>query len=407
MLKLIRRLFFLSSLLLIAGGVWAFNNGMTADNYQEFITDIIEKYQPAEPIAELEEKNAVEQKKKSPSSKPKKKAQKAQEQKLLPLPKNPFATIDKYARNATSTDEIDVPTLANYLQQKAQTDLEKARAIYVWIAENIRYDDESFNSKNYPLYTPQYLLENRKAVCEGYSNLYLALGLEMGLDIEKIIGYSKGYGYQEGTKFTETSHAWNIIKINGEWKVFDATWGRGFGENVGGKLKSIKKFNDYWFNVSQYEAIFNHYPESEEFHFVKPAISLSQYERMPTIDGDYFALGFDGKEAFLEANSNPNYQTPQIYSLNTHVRVIEAPKVKHLSLNQAYDFEFHVPRADKVAMIDAQGNWTYFQRDNGIFSLTYTPTEEGKLQISIHHDTDTKSFDTVLAYEVKENGEVL
>jgi len=412
MLKLIKRLFFLSLILLIGGAMWGFNNGMTKDNYQEFISEVIAKYQQEEPRRIDEEPTIVKEKelvlKPNISTKPKSKKKKKQKQRLMPLPPNPFAIIDKHARNSSSLDEVDIKSLASYLQQKTHTDLEKSRAIYVWIAENILYDDEAFNSGNYPTYTPTYLLENRKAVCEGFSNLYLALGLEMGLEIEKVVGYSKGYSYEVGSKLDDGDrHAWNIIKINGEWKVFDATWGQGYGKNVGGKLVSTKKFKDYWFNVDQYEAIFNHYPESEEFQFVRPAISLSQYEQMPNIDNEYFALGFSGKETFLAVNSNLNYQTPKSYDGGTHVKVIKAPRVNTLYVNQDYYFDLYIPRADKVAVIDSKGNWTNFERDNGRFRLNFTPKEVGNLQVSLHHKPNTEYFDTVLIYEVSENDEAL
>ncbi len=407
MLKFIKRLFLLSSLLLIGGGIWGYNNGMTTDNYQEFISETIEKYQPKQTIAKIEikEEPAIKEKP-TPVAKPKKREVKKEKPEPLSIPTNPFLIIDKHARNSSSTDEIDVQTLADYLQQKAQTDLEKARAIYVWLAENIRYDDETFNSGDYPDYTPQYLLDNRKAICDGYGNLYLALGLEMGLKIEKVTGYAKGYGYKTGSKLGEENlHSWNIIKIDGQWKIFDATWGRGYGESVAGKLVSTKKFEDYWFDVSPYKAIFNHYTDHTSFLSVEPTISLSQYEQLPNIKNEYFKLGFDDKETFFAASSNSDYETPLTYSIDTYVRLLEAPKVKNLHVAQSYDFEFYIPAADKVAAIDSKGKWTYFKRKNGKFQLSLTPKETGKLQISVHHKKKNKAFDTVLIYEVNDERE--
>jgi len=51
-------------------------------------------------------------------------------------------------------------------------------------------------------------------VCEGFSNLYYVIGAEMGLEIKKVSGYAKAYGYSQGDKFKEENHAWNLIKIN-------------------------------------------------------------------------------------------------------------------------------------------------------------------------------------------------
>lgn len=407
MLKFIKRLSQLIIILLICGGIWGYNNGMTKDNYKEFISDTISKFTPKPSIVKTEE--SPKEKKKLPKtksqSKSKKKEKKEEKYVLQPLPKNPFYSIDRHSKNSPTSVEISIPSLANYLQQSSNTDLEKARAIYIWIIDNIQYDDKAFNSGIYPDYTAEYVLQNRKAVCDGFSNLYNALGKEMGLEIEKVVGYAKGYGYRVGSKLSQTDHAWNIIKINGQWKIFDSTWGRGHGRNVDGKLVSTKEFNDYWFNVNPFESIFNHFPENGESSFVNPNISLSQYERMPNIDEEYFELGFNGKETFLEVLSNTNFKAPESYRLKTPLTIEYAPKSKSITQNQEYDFQFYIPRAYEVAIIDSGNNWTYFERNKGKFNLKYSPTKSGKLQIGVKHEKSGESFETVLVYEVNRNRE--
>lgn len=380
---------------------------MTKENYKELISERISKLIPEQPIAKTEEYPKEEKKLPAKKNQPKSKTKEKTEEKyvLQPLPKNPYFSIDKHSRNSPSSVEINIPSLADYLQQNTSTDLEKARAIYIWITDNIRYDDEAYNSGIYPDYTAEYVLQNKKAVCEGFSNLYNALGEEMGLEIEKVTGYAKGYGYQVGNKFTQTDHAWNIIKINNQWKVFDSTWGRGHGRSVNGKLVSTKEFNNYWFNVNPFESIFNHFPENGELSFVNPNIPLSQYERMPNIDEEYFELGFNGKETFLEILSNPNFKAPESYKLRTPLTIEDAPKSKSITINEEYDFQFYIPRAYEVAIIDSGNNWTYFERNKGKFSLKFTPQKVGKLQISVRHEKSGKSFDTVLVYEANGNRE--
>ena len=58
-----------------------------------------------------------------------------------------------------------------YLIQPAQNELEKARVLFRWIAENIAYDvtyDHAHQS-------PEDVLETGTAVCAGYSGLYGSL----------------------------------------------------------------------------------------------------------------------------------------------------------------------------------------------------------------------------------------
>jgi len=316
-------------------------------------------------------------------------------------PETRFSSIDQYARNPRQSDEMTIKSLAQYLNKGATTDLEKARAIYVWIAENIRYDDVAFNSKKYENYTAEFVLKNRKAVCEGFSNLYLALGNEMNLEVKKISGYSKGYGYKKGKKLTKADHAWNAIKIDGEWGIVDATWGGGFGKSVSGKLVTSKKFNGYWFNVNPYEAIFNHFPEGEQLSFVTPSISLSDYEKMPNLKGAFFDLGFSGKKTFKEAYLNSNFEAPTSYNHDTYVRVINAPSHGTLMIDESYDFEFYVPDGLKLAIIESKKKWTEFKKENGKFSLRFTPKTRGDLNIGVQHSKSNGSFEFILKYKVK------
>lgn len=403
MLKFIKRLLILSIVLLIGGGIWGYKNGMTKDNYKEFIKERLAKFRQKEEPLKVENKPNNEKKTLNLKNKPKSKKKVTEEYKLQPLPKNPFSSIDRFSKNVPSSETVDVESLAQYLQQKAKTDIEKARAIYIWITDNIRYDDEAYNSGNYPDYTAEYVLQNRKAVCEGYSNLFLALGEEIGIEVEKISGYSKGYSYRVGKKFKESDHAWNAVKINGEWKIIDSTWGSGYGKNVNGKLVSKKKFDNYWFNVDPFEAIFNHFAEDSEFNFIESSISLNQYEQMPNIDEEYFELGFSGKETFSIVNSNPNTEFPKSYSPKTYVNLISAPKFKNLNMNQSYYFEFYIPRGYKVAVIDSNNDWIYFERDNGKFTINFLPKELGELKVSVQSEKSGKSFDTILVYNISEN----
>lgn len=52
-------------------------------------------------------------------------------------------------------------------------------------------------------------------------------------------GYAKGVGYKPGMKFDGEGfkHSWNVIKINGEWKIVDPNWGA--RHVVGKKVKTL------------------------------------------------------------------------------------------------------------------------------------------------------------------------
>ena len=315
MSRFIKRLFIFLILLTIGFGTWAFvYKEMEVQEVKELLAEWFSRVVPVE---SEEEASPVA----PPPSKPTEQNEKSTKEsyELQPLPVNPFAKIDGHARNVPASAEQDLQSLAAYLIEPTQTDLEKARSIFVWLTDNISYDDRAYNDGVYGDLSSEGVLHSRKAVCEGFSNLYLKLGKEMGLEIKKVVGYSKGYGFQQGRKISKTDHAWNVIKIGDYWKIFDATWGQGNGQNVNGKLKTVKKFDDYWFNVDAYEAIFSHLPENLNLAYVSPQIDLKIYNSFPTIDEEYFEIGFNGRQTYKNVYANHQLAFPDLYHVDTYI----------------------------------------------------------------------------------------
>lgn len=393
-----KRFLWITFFLTLAAGAWGYYNGLRPDNYKEFFAELIKKQEkkPDEP-----EKSETGNRRKNKLA-PDEKHQDKQAFALQPAPRNPFAKIDKMAENVPSEAAATISTLAEYLQKNTTTDIEKARAIYTWLAKHIDYDDDGFNTDNIGDMSAPVVLETRKAVCEGFSNLYVALGHEMGLEIKKVIGYAKGYGYSPGKKFKKTDHAWNIIKIDGTWRVFDATWGEGYGETVNGKLKSKKAFNDFWFNTDPYEAIFSHLPENHADAFIQPAISLGVYEKLPPIEWPFFEMGFDAKTIFKNLMTNPDKTFPEAYASKTYVQVKNAPAYRDIKINTPCQFEFFIPRAYSVSVIDNDNNWTYMENKKGVFRLNYTPDKTGDLYIAVKSENGGEFYNHILKYNVAE-----
>lgn len=403
MVKYIKKFLWTTLFTFLVLGCVGYYNGLRLNNYREFISTIVSKYSKKEVKLTDKKKQKIEPSKHDNQPKDNNIDNLAQD--LQPAPKNPFAKIDKQARQCPQTEEANIESLSNYLQRETKSDLEKARAVFVWLTEKIRYDDDSFNSGDDGDNSAEGVLSNKKAVCEGFSNLFLAIGQHMGLEIEKVVGYAKGYGYSPGMKFKETNHAWNVIKIGGNWRVFDATWGQGNGINVNGRLQSKKEFDEYWFNVDPFEAIFNHFPQDSKYSFVQPLLSLSSYEKFPNIDAAYFGMGFNGKETYKKVSAETSSKYPKCYKLETFCQMHVAPKQESLQINQSHKFEFFVPRGHSVAIIDAEDNWTYFEKEKGKFRLEYIPKIEGELQVSVKFENDGDSYQTILIYKIVKTGE--
>ena len=121
--------------------------------------------------------------------------------------------------------------------------------------------------------SPEAILRDRKAVCSGYSNLYLALATRAGLEARYISGYAKGYGYKPGE--TPPSHAWNAVRLEGEWHVMDVTWAAG---GITSEGEFVRQFKERWFLPPPEEFLKSHLAHSAEWQLVANPITLQQFE---------------------------------------------------------------------------------------------------------------------------------
>ncbi len=111
-----------------------------------------------------------------------------------------------------------------------ETDYEKAKAIHKWVAENIYYDMNYVN--NYATFTPLTpveVLTERRSVCEGYSNLAVAMLNSAGIPAFVTKGYALGVdavnNWKETREITlKSNHAWVEAFVDGRWLVMDPTW---------------------------------------------------------------------------------------------------------------------------------------------------------------------------------------
>lgn len=96
----------------------------------------------------------------------------------------------------------------------------KAVLLHGRLCDLVRYEED--NLRTYAAeHTALGALCDGKAVCEGYALAYALLCQAAGLECQTIVGYVTGY---EGS---EDAHAWNKVKVNGQWMYVDSTFDDG------------------------------------------------------------------------------------------------------------------------------------------------------------------------------------
>lgn len=114
---------------------------------------------------------------------------------------------------------------ARELTKNAKNDREKAKRIYIWISENINYDDNKAEniSKEPSKYKSGAIeaFETRSGICFDYSCLYVAMAREAGLKVRMVTG--EGFNGKEWGP-----HSWNEVYLSdkNEWITVDTTFGK-------------------------------------------------------------------------------------------------------------------------------------------------------------------------------------
>ncbi|GAA4459585.1 hypothetical protein GCM10023093_00780 [Nemorincola caseinilytica] len=134
----------------------------------------------------------------------------------------------------------DVDGLAAALCIDLRTQKEKANAIYNWVTHNIAYDvkgmwqlDGSDDDK------VAQALRQKRALCRGYAELYVALCRSAGLEAVTIGGYAKDLIFDNGDAMYIPRHEWCAVKIDGRWELADPTWGAGYMHQANSKLRML------------------------------------------------------------------------------------------------------------------------------------------------------------------------
>ena len=141
-----------------------------------------------------------------------------------------YTPYTEYFDTIWFTTAAQEAALTNYIQNTVlpqlslggKTTYQKVQAIYNWITANVKYDYSHLSDPTYLLqYTAYAAAVQKKAVCQGYANLFYRLANDAGVDCRIITG--KAYN---GTQTED--HAWNIVRMEDEkYYCLDATWDAG------------------------------------------------------------------------------------------------------------------------------------------------------------------------------------
>ena len=105
--------------------------------------------------------------------------------------------------------EMNVQDILASIVNSSMSDVAKVKAVNDYIVSQTAYTSET-KSSPHSAYT---VLAERGGVCQGYALLAHSMLQKLGIETQYIVGY-----------VGEVGHAWNLVKLGGQWYHLDTTW---------------------------------------------------------------------------------------------------------------------------------------------------------------------------------------
>ena len=210
-----------------------------------------------------------------------------------------FKRADSIANEYSNHSIEDLSILSYKLTSPLASEVEKFRAVYKWVCENIENDYgfyiknkkmrekldgqteklEEWNNALRPKVFDK-LVKSHQTICTGYAYLIKELAYYAGIESHIVNGYGQTIHANVGGKGI-ANHSWNSVKLNGKWYLCDATWSS--GSVLAGQSNFIKNFAEGYFLASPSLFVQNHYPIDSKWLLMETSPSLSEFLNGPIV----------------------------------------------------------------------------------------------------------------------------
>ncbi len=198
-------------------------------------------------------------------------------------------------RRIPNNETITPFVLAQQLTSSCSTDVQKVKAIFYWITENISYRTKAVSSRKRtgPIYdeaddtaalkplderVAETVLENRVAICDGYARLFKTLCLYSGIQAEVVTGFARTESGKSIQRF-QPNHSWNAVLIDSIWRLLDVTWASGYITWQGGEF--VRQLDEQYFLAPPQQFIREHYPDDLRWTLMTNPPLMPEFRHSP------------------------------------------------------------------------------------------------------------------------------
>jgi transglutaminase-like putative cysteine protease len=186
--------------------------------------------------------------------------------------------------NMPASVETSIESVAKYIVSKETDPVLRVKALHDYVADRIAYDAESYFAGVFPPQDAETVFRTHKSVCAGYAQLLEALGKSAGVEIVYVTGKSRS----QISELSGRGHAWNGVKVNGQWYLIDPTWDSGYISREKGFTKSYR--TEYLMPPPEVIGI-THFPKDPAWQLRSTPINQGEFLRQPMMTPKFFADG--------------------------------------------------------------------------------------------------------------------
>lgn len=231
------------------------------------------------------------------------------------------AKIMQRVRRIPLWKTLEVKTLAEALSKGCETDEETVFAFSYWICKNIRMDYPEYEKRRAENKSIKKILHSRKALCDGYSKLFVELCNSRNIPAIYVPGYIKDYDYMPGDTLYRAEYAWTVVMLSGSWYIMDLTaasckivaavsplsrvgWAL-FRIPYASHLKAVKSYDGKFLYVKPSKNLTRLIPVSDMFQLLEFPMPMS-----------YYMMGDTAIHNYLTKYSGENEKNEELFNFS-------------------------------------------------------------------------------------------
>jgi Transglutaminase-like superfamily len=195
------------------------------------------------------------------------------------------AGLHPVVANMPADVQTSYKAVAQHIATEERDPTLRVKALHDYVANRVAYDAVALADGRYPPQDATTVFNTKLGVCAGYAKLLTAMGKEVGLDIAYVVGDARTRGWEQSGE----SHAWNAVKVEGQWYLVDPTWNAGY---VNGREFTRNYRTDYLFTPPHVFGV-THFPNQKKWQLRKTPVTRGAFLRQPILEPQFYAAGLE------------------------------------------------------------------------------------------------------------------